>query len=97
MARLDIVSGQNRFPNLIIRGTGNKEATRFLEKVPIPINRGIVGYRLFLIPTSLEDDFAGMSNLKDLIKSGLTPGQGRWADVEILKAILPWQRGLKKV
>ena len=84
--RLDLVASQHRYPNMVIRVTGNIRSIKAFEAVPIPINRGIVGYRIFLIPDTLEDDFTGISDLKDLIASGLTPGQGRWADVGILKA-----------
>lgn len=76
---------QKMYPNIIIRLTGDKSTQEKFEVVPIPINRGIVGYRLFLIHEDMQQKFDKIASLTDLIASGLTAGQGRWTDVDILE------------
>lgn len=60
------------------------EFERRWDAVYFPIDRGLSGYRLFLIPRSLAVAFAAVKTLPDLRR--FTAGQGLgWADVGILR------------
>ena len=61
------------------------EAERALNVVRIPINRGLIGYRVFIIQKDRQADFDRVRSLADL--KALTGGQGLgWIDTEIMKA-----------
>ncbi|THB79409.1 MAG: hypothetical protein D6B25_01585 [Desulfobulbaceae bacterium] len=83
--RLGQPKTQQEYPNFIVRLTADHYTADHFEVIPIPINRGIVGYRIFLIDQVLQNDFTNISSLTDLQASGLVAGQGRWTDVDILK------------
>ena len=83
--RLRLSKIQKKYPNFVIRISGVIDSVKGLEYIPIPINRGIVGYRISLILESQQDKFDTISNLNDLISSGLTAGQGPWPDADILR------------
>lgn len=69
--------------NVMIRET-NKEFEQKYLPVRIPIDRNLIGYRVFLIDKKNKDLFKNINNLEDLKK--ITMGQGAgWGDVEILK------------
>jgi len=60
-------------------------AERGLNVVRIPIHRGLIGYRVFVIRKDRQPDFDRIEHLSDL--KALTGGQGLgWIDTEILKA-----------
>lgn len=66
-------------------GALNLEAESRLRPIRIPIFRGLLGQRVFLIRKDRQELFAGVNSLADLAK--LTAGQGvGWVDVPILKA-----------
>jgi len=57
-----------------------------LRPVRIPIHRGLLGHRLFIINKSRQGDFAKVNSLDDLKK--FTAGQGvGWADIKILENV----------
>lgn len=61
------------------------ERERLLLPVRIPIDRGIYGWRLFLIHADAQPRFDAVSDLAGL--AGLTAGQGHdWPDLTILRA-----------
>ncbi|WP_328807170.1 hypothetical protein [Paraburkholderia elongata] len=61
------------------------EAERGLPVVRIPINRGLIGYRVFIIRKDRQAEFDRVQSLSDL--KALTGGQGLgWVDTEIMKA-----------
>ncbi|MFL9886958.1 hypothetical protein PQR68_00320 [Paraburkholderia agricolaris] len=61
------------------------EAERGLPVVRIPINRGLIGYRVFIIRKDRQVDFDRVQSLSDL--RTLTGGQGLgWVDTEIMRA-----------
>jgi len=63
-------------------GTGQTFEDMFLP-VYFPIDRGLSGYRLFIINKAQAPDFAAIRNLDDLRRK--VAGQGRgWSDVQIL-------------
>ena len=77
---------RSRYPNLVVRLSGNIQREEHWHMIPIPINKGIVGYRIFLIRKDDQPKFSKISTLQDLIASGLIAGQGRtWDDVAILR------------
>lgn len=60
-------------------------AERGLNVVRIPIHRGLIGYRLFIIRKDRQRDFDRIERLSDL--QAFTGGQGLgWIDTDILKA-----------
>jgi hypothetical protein len=60
------------------------EFERRWDAVPFPIDRGLSGYRLLLVPQSQAKAFGGVKDLGGLRR--FTAGQGRgWADVAILR------------
>ncbi|WP_159084286.1 type 2 periplasmic-binding domain-containing protein [Saccharobesus litoralis] len=60
-----------------------KRDERFLP-VPVPISKGLMGYRLLMIKQGDAEHFANIQTLNDL--SAYTAGQGiGWADADILK------------
>ncbi len=84
--RMFIPRTMEAYPNLVIRVSGcDRGISSSLRHIPIPINRGIVGYRILLIPSALQEKFSAISNLAGLRASGLVAGQGRWLDADILK------------
>lgn len=63
----------------------NREREASLLPVRIPIDRGIIGWRLLLINAADTADFQGISNKDQLAK--LVAGQGHdWPDVDVLHA-----------
>ncbi|AXF11639.1 hypothetical protein CUJ91_27810 [Paraburkholderia graminis] len=61
----------------------DRRAESGLNVVPIPVNRGLIGYRLFVIRKDRQAQFDRVQNLADLRQ--LTAGQGLgWVDTDIL-------------
>lgn len=70
--------------NLFVRATSAELEKTFLP-ILIPVDRGLLGYRIFLIRPADQKKFAAVKSLDDLRQ--LSVGQGRgWADVAILNA-----------
>lgn len=70
--------------NIFVRATNNDLEKTFLP-IRIPVDRGLLGYRIFLIRASDQKKFASVKTLADLLQ--FTVGQGKgWADVAILNA-----------
>lgn len=58
-----------------------------LLAIPIPIDGGLLGFRVCLIRTQNESRFDNIRSLDDLISRGIRIGQGRhWPDTDILRA-----------
>ncbi len=55
-----------------------------LLPVPIPLDRGLLGYRVFLIDGARQAEFERIRGLKDLRRLAALQGQG-WADTDILR------------
>lgn len=67
----------------VIALTVNTQRDKRFLPVPIPIKKGLMGYRLLIIRKGEEERFAGVKNLRDL--SRMIAGQGvGWSDAEIL-------------
>ena len=62
-----------------------KEFDNEFQPVRLPIDRGILGWRIFIINKGLSDQFAKVKSITDLRK--FTAGQGAgWGDIKILNA-----------
>ncbi|RYY74269.1 MAG: transporter substrate-binding domain-containing protein [Gammaproteobacteria bacterium] len=65
--------------------TSDKETEEYLEPVRIPLFKGLLGCRIFIIRKGDQAKFDNISTMEDLKK--LTYGQGKtWADAKILEA-----------
>jgi hypothetical protein len=66
-------------------GSSNAEVETILRPVRIPLFKGLLGHRIFLINKASQDKFNKVETLDDLKK--FTFGQGKtWADTRILEA-----------
>ncbi|MCY1666064.1 hypothetical protein [Rhizobium sp. SL86] len=61
-----------------------KAVSAKLLSVPFPIDRGLGGYRLFLIDGARQNEFSKVKTLSDLSKFIALQGTG-WADVDVLR------------
>lgn len=64
---------------------GSKERARDLLMVPIPLERGLVGYRQFIIRKERVAEFDTIKTLADLANLKACHG-AQWGDTEILRA-----------
>jgi hypothetical protein len=55
-----------------------------LSPVPFPIDMGLLGYRVFLINVSRQNEFRQIKTIDDLRKMAALQGAG-WADVNVLR------------
>jgi hypothetical protein len=66
-------------------GSSNAEVETILRPIRIPLFKGLLGHRIFLINKANQDKFNRVETLDDLKK--FTFGQGKtWADTRILEA-----------
>lgn len=64
----------------------DNELESTLRPIRIPLFKGLLGYRVFMINADNQHKFAGIETLEQL-KQRITMGQGRtWADARILEA-----------
>ncbi|MFZ6749576.1 hypothetical protein [Undibacterium sp. Ren11W] len=70
--------------NLFVRATNAELETTFLP-IRIPVDRGLLGYRIFLIRAADQERFAAIKSLDELRQFKVGQGRG-WADVAILTA-----------
>ena len=73
---------KNNEITVIWAGT-SPELEEILIPIRIPVYRGLLGYRLFLIHQDNQEDFSNVKNLRDLRQYRAGQGIG-WSDVEIL-------------
>lgn len=64
----------------------NQEREKKYLPIRIPILRGILGYRVFLIHEDSKEHFAGVTDFEELIQNFRAGFGSHWADYEILKA-----------
>lgn len=64
---------------------GSKERARGLLVVPVPLERGLVGYRQFIIRKEREAEFDAIKTVADLTHFRACQG-AQWGDTEILRA-----------
>lgn len=86
-------SQQQRSVRLLMKGegldvlwaVGNAEREEKLLRVPIPIDRGLIGWRLLLIKSDRAEAFRNITELYSLAQ--FYAGQGHdWPDVEVMRA-----------
>jgi ABC-type amino acid transport substrate-binding protein len=70
--------------NVFVRATAPELERQFLP-VRLPVDRGLLGYRLMLIRAADQGRYTRVRTVADLARLRAGLGQG-WADVEILKA-----------
>ncbi|SFR44946.1 hypothetical protein SAMN05216203_0416 [Marinobacter daqiaonensis] len=74
-------------PLSIINVATSPERERDLYEVPIPIDGGLLGFRVCVVQEEKVKLFAGVRSLKEFSDRGLTIGQGtHWPDTTILEA-----------
>ena len=68
----------------IIDATATPERSERFRAVPVPLLKGLMGYRLFFIRESDKEAFSNIQSLDDL--RTFRAGQGeRWFDVQVLR------------
>ena len=81
-AMQELASGKSRLRVMWTMTTAARE--RLLRPVRIPIDKGLLGWRLALIQTRRHDLFQGVRNAADLAHFVAGQGQG-WPDVDVLQ------------
>lgn len=66
----------------VVLGIGTKEREEELHPVRIPLDKGLLGYRVFLINRKNRDKFSNIKNLKLLKKYKAGQGLG-WGDIKV--------------
>lgn len=83
-ARVNVELRENRNINIVYTGM-DPDLESSLRPIRIPIFRGLLGHRIFIINKNRQAAFSRVKTLDDLRK--LVAGQGiGWQDVDILKA-----------
>lgn len=89
--RLDLASPAGpKLIDVLYTSSSLEKEEQFLP-VRIPLLKGVLGYRVFLIDTHRAAEFADIKTLGDLKQFSIGQGQG-WSDIEILE-----HNGLKVV
>jgi hypothetical protein len=70
--------------NVLIRGD-TAEYGKAFAAVWIPIDKGLLGYRVFLTRAELQPQLASVNSLDDLKRFSIGQGNG-WKDIDILRA-----------
>lgn len=80
----------------IVWASASKKFAEKLAVVPFPVDRGFIGFRLFLIDKARQPEFSKVKTLDDLNPFIALQGAG-WADVDILRKVgLTVRTGPKK-
>ncbi|WP_053074398.1 hypothetical protein [Chromobacterium sp. LK1] len=69
--------------NVLIRETNRDYERRYLP-VRIPIDRGLLGYRVLLIRAARQPEFAKVTTLAELRRFSIIQGEG-WGDIAVLR------------
>lgn len=78
-----MLATSNKQINILWMGTSKKWESELLQ-IPIPLYRGLSGYRLFLIDNKIQYKLNDVKSLKDLTKYSVCQGIG-WSDIPILE------------
>lgn len=83
-AAAEVQAGDKGLVNIVARAT-NLELEGRLRAIPIPLDKGLLGYRLFLITPPTQTRLDAVKSLEDLRLFSI--GQASpWTDVKILRA-----------
>lgn len=83
-ATSEVEAGEKGRVNIVARAT-NLELESRLRPIPLPLDRGLLGYRLFLIMPEMQERLDKVNSLDDLRQFSI--GQATpWTDVKILEA-----------
>lgn len=83
-AATEVESGDRGRVNIVARAT-NLDLEARLRPVPLPLDKGLLGYRLFLIMPEMQERLDQVRSLDDLRQFSI--GQATpWTDVKILEA-----------
>lgn len=74
-----------RLENLFVKLSAEDAHYDDLSYVPIPIDKGIVGYRVFFLSDQIKDAFSQVKTVEELKQFSFLQGLG-WGDVPILEA-----------
>jgi len=75
---------KNKLPNFFIKQSYTDELAEKMHFVPVPVDRGIVGYRVFFVSKLNQYKLATVKTLDDLRALSIVQGAG-WTDIEILE------------
>lgn len=78
------VALKNDVENFIYKDSVTKERITTLGYVPFPVDRGIVGYRIFFVSPQIKDKLKTINNVHELKNFTMLQGLG-WLDTKILK------------
>ncbi|MCF2949594.1 hypothetical protein L0668_15845 [Paraglaciecola aquimarina] len=82
LARIELYLENNHLLNVVALTANTLRDERF-RPVPIPISKGLMGYRLFIIRNDAQEKFNNVNSLQDL--QNFVAGQGiGWPDVDVL-------------
>ena len=80
----DEIAAGSGLANIFARSTAAEHEQRFLP-VRIPIDKGLISYRVFLVRDEMQDKFADVKTLADL-RAYSVGSFTTWADTNILRA-----------
>ncbi|WP_372998224.1 hypothetical protein [Marinobacter sp.] len=82
----ELTDGRSRLVDIANVAT-SEERENFLTAIPIPIDGGLLGFRVCVVLPESLPKFAGIENLDDLRNSHIRIGQGsHWPDTPVLEA-----------
>lgn len=84
LARAKKVAENGNIKNFFFKNSISKELLSKLGYVSFPIDRGIVGYRVFFVSPKAKEKLKQVSSIEDLKKFKVLQGIG-WLDTEILR------------
>lgn len=82
--QLELMKKNSPLLQVMIRET-NTDFENILEPVRLPIDRNLIGYRLFLTSKKIQPQLSKINSLDDLKKHTFVQGEG-WGDVQVLEA-----------
>lgn len=83
--RAILMAQKNKLKNFVLKLSVSKEWTDSMDYLEVPVDRGIVGYRVFFVSKETKKKLAAVNSLEDLKKFTIGQGSG-WNDVDILRA-----------
>ncbi|WP_037940826.1 hypothetical protein [Sulfurospirillum arcachonense] len=82
--RADKIALKNNVKNFVYKAAIREDLVSKLGYVPFPVDRGIVGYRVFFVSPKAKEALKKVTTLKELKKFTIVQGIG-WLDTQILR------------